>query len=83
MIRLGQKARDKVTGVEGIITGRIQYLYGCDQYCIVPPAKDGKVISGEWFDEGRVQVIGDGIAPAEVQVEKPGGVNRDAPKGKY
>lgn len=81
MIELGQKARDKVTGFAGIITGRAQYLYGCDQYILVPPVKtdDGKIESGQWFDEGRIEVTGAGILAKDVQVEKPGGPNRDAP----
>lgn len=80
MIELGQKACDKVTGFEGIIIGRIEYLFGCNQYGIVPPAKDGKVGETQWFDEGRVQVTGSGVLPEEVSVEKPGGLNRDCPK---
>lgn len=52
MIELGLKARDKITGFEGVITGRAQYLTGCDQYVLVPPVKDGQVQKSEWFDEG-------------------------------
>ena len=53
MIQLGQKAKDKVTGFEGIIIGRCQYLTGCDQYGLVPPARDGKIEPAQWFDEGE------------------------------
>jgi len=80
MIELGQRAKDIITGFEGILTGRAQYLYGCDQYCLVPPAKDGKIGDCQWFDEGRIRVIGNGVLPEEVQVEKPGGPNRDCPR---
>ena len=80
MLELGQKAKDKITGFEGVITGRAQYLYGCDQYCIVPPAKDGQIKDGQWFDEGRIEITGRGILPEEVQVEKPGGPQRDFPR---
>ena len=82
MIELGQKARDKITGFAGIITGRAQYLYGCDQYVLAPPVKeaDGKIEQGQWFDEGRIEITGAGVTAAEVQVEKPGGPNRDAPR---
>lgn len=83
MIKLGQKARDKVTGFEGVLTGKAQYLYGCNQYCIVPPAKDGKVEESHWFDEGRIEFVDQGIRPEEVQAEKPGGPNRDCPKNRY
>lgn len=81
MIELGQKAKDKITGFEGIITGRASYLYGCDQYVLAPPAdKDGKIADSHWFDEGRIEITGPGVAAADVQVEKPGGPNRDAPR---
>lgn len=80
MIELGQKACDKITGFEGILTGRAQYLFGCDQYCIAPPAKDGKINDSQWFDEGRIAVIGASVKPEDVQVDKPGGPNRDCPR---
>ncbi|MBB6218018.1 hypothetical protein HNQ80_004155 [Anaerosolibacter carboniphilus] len=80
MITLGKKAKDKITGFEGIITGRAQYLYGCDQYCIAPPARDGEIKHSEWFDEGRILVVGDGVKPEDVGVEKSGGPNRDCPR---
>lgn len=79
MIELGKKARDKITGFEGIIVCRCTYLTGCDQYGLVPLAKDGVIKSSEWFDEGRIEVIGDGVALAEVQSKKKGGPNRDCP----
>ncbi len=81
MIELGQKGRDKITGFEGIIVGRVQYLFGCNQYLLVPPVKsDGTLVEGQWFDEGRIEVIGSGITADEVRAEKPGGLNRDCPK---
>lgn len=83
MIILGQKAKDKITGFKGVITGRAEYLYGCDQYCLVPQVKDGEIKEAHWFDEGRVEIIGHGILPEDVQVGKPGGPNRDMPRGKY
>ena len=79
MIELGQKAKDKVTGFEDIIVGRIEYLTGCDQYGLAPPAKDGKTNDTQWFDEGRIVITGPGVTAADVASAKPGGVNRDRP----
>jgi len=42
--------------------------------------KDNKVTDSHWFDEGRIEIIGFGITAKSVQVEKPGGPNRDAPR---
>ena len=81
MIELGQKGKDKITGFKGIIIGRSQYIYGCDQYALSPEvSKDGKIGDTCWFDEGRIEIIAKGILPSMVRVEKPGGPNRDAPK---
>ena len=81
-IKLGQKAKDIVTGFEGIIVGKADYLYGCSQYGIVPKLdKDGKKGDTEWFDEGRIRIIGKGILPKSVMVEKNGAeINRDHPR---
>jgi len=80
-VRLGVKAKDLVTGFEGIVTAKVEYLTGCTQYGLTPPVKDGKVQSNEYFDEKRLQYVGEGINPADVaDLENPGGVNRDAPK---
>lgn len=81
MIQLGVEAKDKITGFRGIITGRAQYLYGCDQYVIVPPIDAAmKLGEAQWFDEGRIEIIGIGINAEDVSVEVPGGPQRDAPK---
>lgn len=58
MITLGQKARDKVSGFEGTLTEVANYLFGCDQYAITPPVKDGELKEGYWFDVGRLEPIG-------------------------
>jgi len=55
--KLGQKARDIVTGIEGIIVGRSEWITGCTTYGIVPKAEDGKRKDAEWFDEMRLELI--------------------------
>jgi len=36
MIRLGDVAKDRVTGFEGVTVARIEYLNGCIQYQLQP-----------------------------------------------
>jgi len=81
---LGKEARDKITNIKGIIVGRIEYLFGCHQYGIAGKvAKGGKRPETEWFDEGRIEIIGRGILVQEVQADKPGAdFNRDHPSVK-
>ena len=81
--KFGKKARDKVTGLVGIITGQIVWMYGCNQYCVVPPVdKDGKVVEGSWFDEGRIEIIEPAIEPKDVQVARNGADYANMPKAR-
>jgi len=71
--KLGILAKDKITGFEGIITGHSDYLTGCDQYILQPKSKsDGDYTEGRWFDEGRLDKIGPGIASEEVKAKENG-----------
>lgn len=55
---LGTKAKDKITGFQGVITGRVQYLTGCDQYLIQPECgSDGKYPDSYWIDENRIDLV--------------------------
>jgi hypothetical protein len=81
MIELGVKGKDRITGFEGIITGRAQYLTGCNQCVLVPPVNEkGEVRDGQWFDESRIEILGPGFTPAQVaSAANPGGPQRDMP----
>jgi len=58
MIQLGQKVRDVVSGLEGIVTGRTEYLNGCIQYCVKPPLdKDGKMQEAWWIDRAVLAAL--------------------------
>lgn len=83
MITLGNRAKDKITDFMGILTGKCEYLYGCTQWCIMPPVKlDGSLPDGKWFDEGRIEFIDTGILPASVQVDKPGADQYNMPEAR-
>jgi len=70
-IKLGCKARDKITGFEGIVVARIKYLFGCTQYAIMPKWIEGqKTEDSEYFDVGRLEVIGEGISKEDVQAKE-------------
>lgn len=80
---LGLEARDKVTGFTGIIAVRCEHLFGCNTYGLVPKvdSSTGKRNETEWFDEGRIEIIGDGVKPESVQVDTPGSLSREHPTG--
>jgi len=55
---LGKKVKDKVTGLEGIVTSISYDLYGCIQ-CLITPSVDEKGSLPErwWYDSKRLVVL--------------------------
>ena len=54
---LGHKAKDKITGMEGVIVSVAFDLYGCVQVVLHPGLdKDGKLMEQLWFDVGRLEL---------------------------
>lgn len=73
-------AKDKITGFEGTIIAKTYYLFGCYQYGLAPKVnKDGKREDCEWFDMGRIEILGEGFKEEEVRGEKPGCEMREHP----
>ena len=55
---LGKEVRDKVTGLEGIVTSVCFDLYGCVQTVIQPVStNDSKIPDSRWFDVTRLKVL--------------------------
>jgi len=65
---LGRRARDTISGFEGIIEARTEWLNGCYRIVIAPTHldKDGKLIPNCSFDAEQVEVL-----PEQVREEKP------------
>lgn len=58
-MELGMKVKDMVSGFQGIITGKVYWLNGCERVLISPDTvkQDGGIMEGEWFDVQQVSVI--------------------------
>lgn len=82
-VMFGKYAKDKITGFAGIVSAKCEYMYGCNQYCLTPKVdKEGKRQNMEWFDEGRIEVINEGIDPDTVKVKENGCECREHPAGR-
>lgn len=57
MLKIGLKAKDIITGFNGVIIGKCSYITGCDQYLIQPELKDGSWVESRWLDENRLEVV--------------------------
>jgi len=76
-IKLGNKVRDKITGFEGIVISRVEYINKCTQFCVKPKMdEDGKMPDGEYIDIEQLEVIGKGI---KIKANPSGGPQRDRP----
>lgn len=55
---LGLKAKDKITGLEGVIDSVCFDLYGCIQASVKPVKLDdeGKIRDGYWVDVTRLEI---------------------------
>ena len=56
----GDKVKDVVTGLQGVIMARIEYLTGCNQYAVTAQklTKEGKRPDWEYIDENRLEKAG-------------------------
>ncbi|MGF7131923.1 hypothetical protein P3T40_003406 [Paraburkholderia sp. EB58] len=55
---LGFTFRDSVTGFEGVATGHVEYITGCDQLLLVPSVDEsGKLRDSNWFDTQRCVMV--------------------------
>ena len=57
-IAMGAKVRDTITGFEGTVTGRFEYITGCRQYGVVGKGTKKKTAESGTYDEDRLVVLG-------------------------
>jgi hypothetical protein len=73
LINPGVTVVDKITGFNGIVTGRADYITGCNQYLVQPKTDgDGKHVDSRWFDEHRLTAKEDVDRVVLEPVEVPG-----------
>lgn len=57
-IQLGSTYKDKITGFQGVATGFVQYISGCNQALIAPRVgPDGGGKDSQWFDQQRLELV--------------------------
>ena len=73
-IKLGQKVKDKVTGMEGIVVHHARFLNGCHQLGIQSEKMkdDGSLHDTYSIDIQQLDVVGEGINE-EIEQEDVGG----------
>jgi len=78
-LKMGNIVRDTITGFQGIMIGRTDWLYGCSRIGIEPTDldKDGKPRDPAWFDEQRIVTVEDRSPPVSPESRATTGGPRD------
>ena len=77
-MKLGQEVKDRITDFQGIVTGTVQYITGCEQALVQPRMKlSGDFVESRWFDQDRLEVIE--AKPISLKVTAAG-PDRQAPR---
>lgn len=75
--RLGDKVEDKVTGFEGTVVAKINYLNGCTQCQVQPKVNEkGEIPKTSWIDEPQLKIV---VKDPEGKVPPKGGGMREHP----
>lgn len=60
-LKLGDVVRDKITNVEGVLTARTEFLYGCVRWVVQPQAEhEGRPVEPCSYDEQQLDFINEG-----------------------
>lgn len=71
-INLGDVARDTITGFEGVVVCRYQWLHGCVRFSLQPrELKDGKPVDPMTFDEPQLERVETKVAAATSRTGGP------------
>ena len=64
-IDLGDRVKDRITGLVGIVTAKSEYMNGCRRFGVgaEKPSKDGTLLKDEWFDEPQLVLIKKSVHP--------------------
>jgi hypothetical protein len=72
-VNLGDKVKDRVSGLTGIAVARTQWLNGCVRIAIQPSTldKDGKVQEATYVDEPQIDILKAGAIKVEIGTPEP------------
>lgn len=74
---LGQVVRDLITGYEGVVIGRTEWLNGCVRYVVQSQKlKDGIPLQEHNFDEQQIEAV-KGKKPVKTLKKPTGGPRKD------
>ena len=82
-VNLGDKVKDTVSGYEGIVIGKSDFLFGCTRIAVQAVGlHEEKPIESQWFDEPQVELVTPGVVATDSRpkAERTGGPMPSTPK---
>jgi len=78
-IELGCIARDRISGFEGVVTARSEFLNGCVRLGLTPRKRDddGAPMEAQWFDIEQVEYAAAGLREVAIAAQQSGGPARE------
>lgn len=57
-MKLSDQVRNVISGFEGIITGKCEYINGCVQFLVQPRVdKEGNHRNAKWIDDAELEMV--------------------------
>ena len=72
-IQLGDRVKDKITGLKGVVICKASWLYGCERITVQPEAynKDGKPMDSFCIDEAQAELVKERVIETAFQTPSP------------
>ena len=81
-VELGDRVKDRITGMTGIVYGISNWLYGCRRITVQPEKeKDGKPADTFCVDEPQLRITKKAAIAGDKPVEKPAKKVKPKPTG--
>ena len=84
-MKLGDTIRDTITGCEGVLIARTEWIYGCIRLTIQPKAlKDGVPLDSQTFDLPQMEPVlnSAGMPTVPPDADAPGGPRPSPSRGR-
>lgn len=83
-IQLGDLVRDRITGFEGVVIARTQWLNMCDRYTVQPRKLDDKggVSEPHSFDDADLEVVEEAVIERTFYTPENGGPAPEPDRGR-
>ncbi len=71
-VELGDRVKDKATGMKGIAVARTRWIHGCLRWAVQPSVgKDNKKLEAEWVDDPNCEILEKAVIKDTIPTDTP------------